>query len=234
MLSNLGHTIVDPVPSLFTFRIADNRLKDLAGVSVSHGEARIEGTKHAHEGPLLVTHHGLSGPGILKLSAWAARELAEVNYNFTIRVNWDARFDKESAIDYLIDFKQEHARKQVKTYSPFKMPHRLWVSLLQSLGTVAEATWASISLKQLDLIAEAAVRSYFDVSGKNTFKDEFVTAGGIELKEVDFKTMQSKRLPGVFFAGEVLNIDAVTGGFNFQAAWTTSWIAAAGMANREE
>lgn len=226
MMRKMGHHIVDPVPSLFTFNIADNRLEGLAGVSASNCEVRIEGTKFLAKGPVLITHWGVSGPGILRLSAWGARELASVNYDFMIRVNWDTRFSKETLVDFLKEWKSEHQKNQVKTFSAVKIPHRLWVSLIESIPKVGDLKWADVSNKHIDQIAEVICSSYFRVNGKSTFKDEFVTAGGIDLKEVDFKTMQSKLLPGLYFAGEVLDIDAITGGFNFQAAWTTGMVAA--------
>jgi predicted Rossmann fold flavoprotein len=226
----LGHTIVPAVPSLFTFNITDTRIDGLAGVSAQSCDVRILGTKFEADGPVLVTHWGLSGPGILRLSAWAARELAEVNYDFQIRINWDDRFTRESFIDFLKEWKQEHARNLVTAFSAAKVPHRLWVSLLSQVEGIDRLKWADVSNKQMEKIAEAICACYFQVKGKSTFKDEFVTAGGIELKEVDFKTMESKLFPGLYFAGEVLNIDAITGGFNFQAAWTTGWIAARAVA----
>lgn len=229
MLHALGHTIVEPVPSLFTFNIKDIRIEELAGVSAPACEVKIEGTKHRADGPVLVTHWGLSGPGVLKLSAGAARELAFANYDFNIRVNWDTRFTVDSCLDYLKEWKQEHIKQQVKAYSAIKVPHRLWCGILNNYPKLGDTKWADVSNKQLEQIAEACCASYFRVKGKSTFKEEFVTAGGVSLKEVDFKTMQSKVLKDVYFAGEVLDIDAVTGGFNFQAAWTTAYIAANGI-----
>lgn len=226
MLEKLGHTIVEPVPSLFTFNVKDNRIEGLSGVSSTNSEVKIEGTKHAASGPVLITHWGLSGPGILKLSAIAARELAYAKYDFNIRINWDTRFTVDSFIDFLKEWKQEHNKQQVKAFSAIKVPHRLWCGILNNYPKLLETKWADISNKQIEQLAQACCTSYFQVRGKSTFKEEFVTAGGVSLKEVDFKTMQSKILPSIYFAGEVLDIDAVTGGFNFQAAWTTAFIAA--------
>jgi predicted Rossmann fold flavoprotein len=226
MIQSKGHEIVKPVPSLFTFNIKDERIDGLAGVVAAQCEVKIEGTKYEETGPVLITHWGMSGPGILKLSARAARELASVNYNFNIRINWDTRFSRDSIMDYLKEWKQEHNKQLVKAYSPIKVPQRLWNALLIKEGKLLDTKWADVSNKQLEKIAEACCFSFFSVNGKSTFKEEFVTAGGVSLKEVDFRTMQSKLLPGIFFAGEVLDIDAVTGGFNFQAAWTTAYIAA--------
>ncbi len=226
MLQQMGHTIVEPVPSLFTFNIKDKRIDELAGVSAPACEVKIEGTKFSAAGPVLVTHWGLSGPGILKLSAVAARELAFAKYDFNIRVNWDTRFTKDTCLEFLKEWKQEHHKQQVKAFSAIKVPHRLWCGILNQNPKLLDTKWADVSNKQLEQIAEACCASYFNVKGKSTFKEEFVTAGGVSLKEVDFRTMESKVLPRVFFAGEVLDIDAVTGGFNFQAAWTTAYIAA--------
>jgi predicted Rossmann fold flavoprotein len=225
LIQSKGHEIMKPVPSLFTFNIKDERIDGLAGVVAAQCEVKIEGTKFEEFGPVLITHWGMSGPGILKLSARAARDLASVDYNFNIRINWDTRFSKESILDYLKEWKQDHSKQLVKAYSPIKVPQRLWQSLLIKEGRLSETKWADVSNKQMEKIAEACCFSFFNVKGKSTFKEEFVTAGGVSLKEVDFRTMQSKVLPGIYFAGEVLDIDAVTGGFNFQAAWTTAFIA---------
>lgn len=232
MVHQMGHDVIAQVPSLFTFNIKDPRIEGLAGVSAPACEVRIEGTKFSASGPVLVTHWGLSGPGILRLSAWAARELASVKYDFNIRVNWDTRFTKESCIDFLKEWKSEHLKAQVKAFSAVKMPHRLWLSMLSGIPKVLDMRWSDVSNKHIEQIAEAVCSSFFRVTGKSTYKDEFVTAGGIILKEVDFKTMRSKLLPDLYFAGEVLDIDAITGGFNFQAAWTTAFIAARDIAER--
>ncbi len=230
LIQKMGHTIIDAVPSLFTFNIKDQRIEGLAGVSSPHCEVRIEGTKFSATGPVLVTHWGLSGPGILRLSAWAARELSSVNYDFIIRVNWDTRFTKDSCLEFLKEWKTEHNKSQVKAFSAVKIPHRLWCSILNANPKILETRWADVSNKQLEQIAEAVCSTFLRVTGKSTFKEEFVTAGGVSLKEVDFKTMKSKLLPNLYFAGEVLDIDAITGGFNFQAAWTTAVIAARSIA----
>ena len=234
MVHHLGHDVIAQVPSLFTFNIKDPRIEGLAGVSAPACEVRIEGTKFSASGPVLVTHWGLSGPGILRLSAWAARELASVKYDFNIRVNWDTRYTKESCIDFLKEWKSEHPKAQVKAFSAVKMPHRLWLSILSGIPKVLDMRWSDVSNKHIEQIAEAVCSSFFRVTGKSTYKDEFVTAGGINLKEVDFKTMRSKLLPDLYFAGEVLDIDAITGGFNFQAAWTTAYIAALDIAERAQ
>jgi predicted Rossmann fold flavoprotein len=226
ILEDLGHTIVPPVPSLFTFNIRDARLKDLMGISASHCSVRIEGTRFSADGPVLITHWGLSGPGILKLSAWAARELHTSQYDFIVRVNWDNRYSSESFVEMLKEIRVEQSKTMVRTFSAARIPNRLWLSLLEPIEGLLDLKWGEVSNKHIDQIAEAIQKSYFRVQGKSTFKDEFVTAGGVDLKEIDFKAMQSKLHPRLYFAGEVLNIDAVTGGFNFQAAWTTAMLAA--------
>lgn len=226
LLEQLGHTIIPPVPSLFTFNIRDERLQDLMGISATHCTVRIEGTRFSADGPVLITHWGLSGPGILKLSAWAACELHASQYDFIVRVNWDNRFSGESFVEMLKEIRQEQSKTMVRTFSAARIPSRLWLSLLQAIPGLLDLKWGEVSNKHIEQIAEAVQKSYFRVQGKSTFKDEFVTAGGVDLKEVDFKGMQSKLHPGLYFAGEVLNIDAVTGGFNFQAAWTTAMLAA--------
>lgn len=232
MLESLGHQIVPPVPSLFTFNIRDTRITDLMGVSANHCSVRIEGTRYSADGPVLITHWGLSGPGILKLSAWAARELHASQYDFIARVNWDNRFSSESFIEMLKDIRTEQSKTMVRTFSAARIPNRLWLSLLEPISGLLDQKWGEVSNKEIDQMAEAIQKCYFRVQGKSTFKEEFVTAGGIDLKEVDFKGMQSKLHPTLYFAGEVLNVDAVTGGFNFQAAWTTAMLAAQHIAQQ--
>jgi predicted Rossmann fold flavoprotein len=202
------------------------------GISASHCTVRIEGTRYSADGPVLITHWGLSGPGILKLSAWAARELHTSQYDFIARVNWDNRFSSESFIEMLKDIRMEQSKTMVRTFSAARIPNRLWLSLLEPIEGLLDLKWGEVSNKQIDHIAEAIQKCYFRVQGKSTFKEEFVTAGGIDLKEVDFKGMQSKLHPTLYFAGEVLNVDAVTGGFNFQAAWTTAMLAAQHIAQQ--
>lgn len=229
LLANLGHHIVPPVPSLFTFNIKDPRLTDLLGVSVPVAEIQVEGQKLRSNGPLLITHWGLSGPAILKLSAWGARDLAALQYRFSIRVNWILG-KLEGTREELEDLKTEDGRKQVMANPQFGLAARLWKRLVQAAGIQEEKRWADLSKKEMQKLAEELTQGRFQVNGKSTFKEEFVTAGGVDLKEVDFKTFESKLFPGLYFAGEVLNIDAITGGFNFQAAWTGGWIAGEAMA----
>lgn len=225
MLSKLGHEIISPVPSLFTFNIKDSRIKDLMGVS-AFAKVKVKDSKLEANGPLLITHWGMSGPGILRLSAWGARELFDKNYQFTLQVNWLNEVDFDEAMDTLKELKQEHAKKAVSKKSPFEFPNRLWESLVLASGIDSETKWADLSKKQLTDLANQLTNGEFQVNGKSTFKEEFVTAGGINLKEINFKTMESKLHKNLFFAGEVVNIDAITGGFNFQNAWTSGFILA--------
>ncbi|MBA4318663.1 MAG: aminoacetone oxidase family FAD-binding enzyme [Flavobacterium sp.] len=225
MLQTFGHAIVNPVPSLFTFNIKDARIKELPGVSAIVS-VKVKDTKLTSTGPLLITHWGMSGPAILKMSAWGARILSEKNYQFTIFVNWLNDLDADDTEKILKDLKQEHAKKAVSKKSPFDFPNRLWESLVLASNIQEETKWADLSKIQLQNLANQLTNSSFQVNGKSTFKEEFVTAGGIDLKEINFKTMESKLHKNLFFAGEIVNIDAVTGGFNFQNAWTSGFILA--------
>ena len=225
MLQTFGHAIVNPVPSLFTFNVKDARIKELPGVSALVS-VKVKDTKLTSTGPLLITHWGMSGPAILKLSAWGARILFEKNYQFTIFVNWLNDVDTDDAEKILKDLKQEHAKKAVSKKSPFDLTNRLWESLVLASNISEDAKWADLSKMQLQNLANQLTNSSFQVNGKSTFKEEFVTAGGINLKEINFKNMESKLHENLFFAGEIMNIDAVTGGFNFQNAWTSGFIVA--------
>ncbi|PIY12675.1 MAG: aminoacetone oxidase family FAD-binding enzyme [Flexibacter sp. CG_4_10_14_3_um_filter_32_15] len=227
MLTDLGHSISNPVPSLFTMDIKnDARLKDLAGVSVSNGAVWAKDTKlNIENGAVLVTHWGLSAPAVLRLSAWGARELANKNYKFEMGINWIEDTQK-NALKILKAQREEWRKKQIGTLSPFDIPNRLWKKLVEAANIDLTTNWASLSNKELENLSNELTQGIFHVNGKSTYKDEFVTCGGISLSEVDFKTMESKILPNLYFTGEVLDIDAITGGFNFQAAWTTAWIAA--------
>ncbi|MCF8321965.1 MAG: NAD(P)/FAD-dependent oxidoreductase [Flavobacterium sp.] len=225
MLHTFGHAIVSPVPSLFTFNIKDARIKDLPGVS-ANVSLKVKDSKLETTGALLITHWGMSGPAILKLSAWGARILHDKNYQFTILVNWLPELDFESVEKKLKELKLEHAKKAVSKKSPFEITNRLWESLVHASQIETETKWADISKIQIQNLANQLTNASFQVNGKSTFKDEFVTAGGIDLKEINFKTMESKLHQNLFFAGEIVNIDAVTGGFNFQNAWTSGFIVA--------
>ena len=225
MLQNFGHAVVSPVPSLFTFNIKDPRITALPGVSALVS-VKVIGTKLESSGPLLITHWGMSGPAILKLSAWGARILFEKNYQFSIAINWLNDIDSDDAEKILKELKLEHAKKAVSKKSPFELTNRLWESLVMASGIDAETKWADLSKNQLQNLSHQLTNSIFNVNGKSTFKEEFVTAGGIDLKEINFKTMESKLHENLYFAGEIVNIDAVTGGYNFQNAWTSGFIVA--------
>lgn len=227
ILETLGHTIVPAVPSLFTFNIKDDRIKSLPGIAtVAEVKINIGDLSLTSAGPLLITHWGLSGPGILKLSAWGARELNKADYNFTIKVNWLPGVSSESIIEELKILKFDNAKQQVAKYTNFRIPKRLWQALVKASGVSTLNTWAELNKGQLQELGMQLTESVFSVKGKNTFKEEFVTAGGVDLKEVNFKTFESKIKENLFLAGEVLNIDAITGGFNFQNAWTGGMLAA--------
>ena len=226
MVEKLGLNIVQPVPSLFTFNIKDDRIKGLEGLSVEMASVAVVQTRLKTEGPLLITHWGMSGPGILRLSAWGARLLAEKQHQFEIEVNWTGNHAVATVIEDIQQVKRRHSKKQVTGNPLFNIPRRLW-ERLSGLVTQNKPmfNFADLSNKQIEQLAREIAAGRYRVTGKSTYKDEFVTAGGVDLNEIDFKTMQSKKLPGLYFAGETLDIDAITGGFNFQSAWTTGFIA---------
>ena len=230
MMQTFGHAIVSPVPSLFTFNIKDARITGLSGVA-ANVTVKVKDNKLTATGPLLITHWGMSGPAILKLSAWGARILHDKNYQFTIFVNWLNDVATEDAEKIVKELKQEHAKKAVSKKSPFDLPNRLWESLVLASSIESETKWADLSKIQLQNLAHQLTNSSFQVNGKSTFKEEFVTAGGIDLKEINFKTMESKVQENLYFAGEIVNIDAITGGFNFQNAWTSGFIVANAVAS---
>jgi predicted Rossmann fold flavoprotein len=235
MLEELGHGVELAVPSLFTFNIKDPRIEGLAGLSTpALVHLKLPGLKQKKalyaKGPLLITHWGLSGPAILKLSAWGARLLYGLDYNFTISVNFLPQYKHaQEVLEALHALKKKDPKKTLFKWVPFGLPKRLWQSLLMHLEIPSDLIWANITKSQLQSLSEGLSTSEFEVNGKSTFKEEFVTAGGIKLKEVSFTDAQSKKFPGLYFAGELLNIDAITGGFNFQNAWTTAYLAAKGM-----
>lgn len=232
MLTEKGHQIVTPVPSLFTFNIKDTRIKDLMGISVPNVTLKVKESKLKSNGPLLITHWGMSGPAILRLSAWGARELFDKNYQFTLQVNFLHEEVFDDVLVQLNELKLEHAKKTVVKKSPFDLTTRLWEQLVLASEITADAKWADLTKKQLVNLTNQLTNAEFKVNGKSTFKDEFVTAGGIDLKEIDFKTMQSKLFKNLYFTGEIMNVDAITGGFNFQNAWTSGFIAAQAIANK--
>ncbi|MEH6704603.1 MAG: NAD(P)/FAD-dependent oxidoreductase [Galbibacter orientalis] len=235
-LAALGHTIVSPVPSLFTFNIKDIRINGLMGLS-SPAEVKLidrknnpikleNGQKATAKGPLLITHWGMSGPAILKLSAWGARKLFEQNYQFKIQVNWLPTYNQEEVLSDLKELKTSEAKKLVFNTRPFEIPKRLWFKILEVSGITNLHKWAEVNKNQLQQLSQELTEATFDVNGKSTFKEEFVTAGGVDLKEINFKTYESKICKNMFLAGEVINVDAITGGFNFQNAWTGAYIVA--------
>lgn len=232
LLKQFNHTIENPVPSLFTFNIKDARIADLMGVTTEMVTVKIKGTSLKATGPLLITHWGMSGPAILRLSAWGARDLFDKSYQFTIQVNWlnEATFDE--VLEELQQFKIELAKKNILKKAPYPITNRLWEQLVLASDILIDGKWADLSKKQLVKLAEQLTQSQFVVNGKSTFKEEFVTAGGIYLKEINFKTMESKLIDNLYFTGEILNIDAITGGFNFQNAWTTGYLAAQAIASK--
>ena len=228
----LGHTIISPVPSLFTFNIKDARIKDLLGISVPNATVQLEDTNLEASGPLLITHWGMSGPAILKLSAFGARVLAEKNYEYQVQVNWLSR-PTHKIVNVLLNLKKKHSKKQVIVRSPFEeISKRLWERFVMATTIKTTFNWADVSHEQIDVLANQLTKSVFTAKGKSTFKEEFVTAGGVDLREINFKCFESKLHNNLFFVGEVLNIDAVTGGFNFQNAWTGGWLCAKALASR--
>jgi predicted Rossmann fold flavoprotein len=229
---NLGHKIEPAVPSLFTFNLRDPRLQGLAGVSVSNAQIKLGTGKNKLEqtGALLITHWGISGPTVLKLSAWGARVLFELKYHAPLQINWLPESNQEELKLKLSGLKQTHPQKKIVNYCPVELPKRLWQSLINYVAINPEKVWSEISNKELNKLVAEITQGQYEITGKGLFKEEFVTCGGVSLKEVNFKTMQSRKCPGLYFAGEILDIDGVTGGFNFQSAWTTSWLAGQAIA----
>ncbi len=224
-LRALGHTVVKPVPSLFTFNIPDFRLDGLQGLSVGNVVARINGHKLSQNGAVLITHWGLSGPAIIRLSAWLARQLHDHDYSFSVVINWSPRYNEETFRSFLLELKQESVKKVFSSYGLVDLPRRLWERFVSLARIDPEIRWRDLSKKQINLLVQEVINGTYTVRGKTTFKEEFVTAGGISLQEVDMGTMESKIQSGLYFAGEVLDIDGITGGFNFQAAWSTGYVA---------
>jgi predicted Rossmann fold flavoprotein len=229
-LKETGHTIVEPVPSLFTFNIPKHPLNELMGVSVSNAAIKIQQIKLKNSGPLLITHWGLSGPCVLKLSAWGARELHQLQYNFSISVNWLGDMKEEEVRNKIQETRYTSASKKISNTNLFQLPNRLWQFFLQQSEISDEMRWADLPAKAQNKLIQLLINHELNVQGKTTFKEEFVTAGGVSLKEVDANTMQSKLHKGLFFAGEILDADGITGGFNFQHAWTSGYIAANAIA----
>ncbi len=225
LAASMGHSLEPSVPSLFSFNIRHRLLEGLSGLSVERVATQVDGLRLREEGPVLVTHGGLSGPGILRLSAWGARELATRGHRFTLRLNFLPGSDPALVATTLASLRLGEPRKQVTTWNPFGLPARLWERLVEVAGLPAGVTWANLSAGQAQSLVGWLTAAELPVSGKSPNKEEFVTCGGVRLREVDFRTMESRVRPGLHLAGEVLDIDGVTGGFNFQAAWTTGWLA---------
>jgi predicted Rossmann fold flavoprotein len=229
LLQNAGHKIEKPVPSLFAFNINDSRIKDIPGISLKNVEVKIEGSKILATGDILITHRGISGPAVLRLSAWGARELHKKDYRFSVVINWINK-KTEDVKALLTEHRENNLNKIIISNPLFNVPLRLWEKLVLHAGCSETMKWQAASKVVLTHLAEELTGGCYNAAGKSTNKEEFVTCGGVNLKEVDFKTMQSRLFSNLYFAGEVLNIDAVTGGFNFQAAWTTAWIASESIA----
>ena len=235
----LGHKVIPTIPSLFTFNLKDPRLQDLAGVSVDKVKVRLlhQDKKNKQQleqtGALLITHWGISGPAVLKLSAWGARILQENNYRLPLEINWLPDLNSEIIRQKLLASKCHTPSRQITVSCPFPLPKRLWQRLVSIAGVGEQLRWAQLSKQALNKLVQELGKGEYEIRGKGVFKDEFVTCGGVSLKEVNFKTMESRICPGLHFAGEILDIDGVTGGFNFQSAWTTGWLAGKGMSNEE-
>ncbi len=229
-LSDLGLKIAKPLPSLFTFNVPDSDLKDLMGLSVNKGIVQVPGSKWKMDGPLLITHWGFSAPAVIKLSAWAAIDFFERSYQFPILLNWTG-LDEEEVRAQLNSFRESHTKKVVMGNQLFDIPSRLWLKLCEKAGISADQRYLDLPKKQFNKLVEMLVRTPYQVNGKTTFKEEFVTCGGVELSEINLKTFEAKNLPGLYLAGEVLNVDGVTGGFNFQHAWTSGYLAGTNAGN---
>jgi predicted Rossmann fold flavoprotein len=230
---SLGHTTVPPVPSLFSFHLSTPWLRSLPGVSIPDIEVSVSGTKLRERGPMLITHNGVSGPAVLRLSAWGARVLHGLAYHFILRVNWLPDLTEEAIRAQLQSLRQSNPNRLVMNSPLSPLPARLWEQLALAVGIDRETRWTTLSRAKAHELARVLNRTELEVNGKSLNKDEFVTCGGVSLREINFKTMESSITPGLYFAGELLDLDGVTGGFNFQAAWTTGWIAGHAMADRE-
>jgi predicted Rossmann fold flavoprotein len=228
-LEDAGHTIQSPVPSLFTFNMPKHPITELMGVSVGDATVKIAGSKVSAKGPLLITHWGMSGPAILKTSAIGARELAERNYEFRVLVNWLGEMQEDELRDMINELRREQGKQQVAGKCPFGLPKRLWEYLIQQCGVKDETRWGDLPAAMQNKLVEHLLRDGYDVKGKTTFKEEFVTCGGINLSEIDAHTMESRVVPGLYFAGELLDVDGITGGYNFQHAWSSGYVAASNM-----
>ncbi|MBS1947885.1 MAG: NAD(P)/FAD-dependent oxidoreductase [Bacteroidetes bacterium] len=222
----LGHHIIEPAPSLFTFNLPNNPVTKLMGVSVQDVHIKIVGSKTSGRGPVLITHWGLSGPAVLRSSAWGAKELASRNYEFGITLNWLPGYNEHTMKEEFRELRNQHGPQKIIKKNQFGLPQRLWQYFLQQSGITENMRWADLPAKPQNMLIQNLLGQHVEVKGKTVFKEEFVTAGGIELSEIDANTMQSKVVPNLFFAGEVMDVDGITGGFNFQHAWTSGFIAA--------
>jgi predicted Rossmann fold flavoprotein len=228
-LTSLGHTIASPVPSLFTFNMPKHPITQLMGVSVPMATVKIAGTKMQERGPVLITHWGLSGPAVLRTSAWGARELHERNYDFNIVINWLDDMSEADLRDELANIRKEQGKQFVAYKNPFELPKRLWEYMLDKCGVGEDIRWGDLPATAQNKLVETLIRDVYSIKGKTTYKEEFVTSGGIKLSEIDPQTMQSRIVPGLYFSGEIMDVDGITGGFNFQHAWSSGYIAAKSM-----
>ncbi|NCI45755.1 BaiN/RdsA family NAD(P)/FAD-dependent oxidoreductase [Sediminibacterium soli] len=226
-----GHSVEEPVPSLFTFNMPGHAITQLMGLSVEKATVKVNGTKLVEQGPLLITHWGMSGPVVLRLSAWGARQLAALGYQFSITVNWLSDYNEQSLREAWQSLREQYAAQKIGNKNPFGLPARLWTYLLQQAGIGEQLRWSDLPSKEQNQLIRQLTAQEFVVNGKTTFKDEFVTCGGIRLSEIDPNTMQSRIVPHLYFAGEVMDVDGITGGFNFQHAWTSGWLAAQSIAS---
>lgn len=226
----LGHEIVAPVPSLFTFNVAQNKITTLMGVAVEHASIQWKGNKHVEQGPLLITHWGISGPAAIKLSAWCAREMAAENYDGAIQINWVPMYNTQSLKMEWLNFRTDFGKREMGNKNPFGLPQRLWQYLLQEANILSGTKWADVKSAEQNSLIQLLTTYTLTIKGKTTFKEEFVTCGGVDIAGINASTMESKTCPGLHFAGEMMDIDGITGGFNFQHAWTSGWLAANHMA----
>ncbi len=225
-LLQMGHTIIDPVPSLFTFNVVEKNITTLMGVAVENATIQWKGTKWMERGPLLITHWGISGPAAIKLSAWCAREMAEANYEGAILINWTPEYNEQTLKMEWLNFRQDYGKREMGSKNPFDLPQRLWHYFLQASQIDLKTKWADLKNTSQQQLIQHLIRTTLNIKGKTTFKEEFVTCGGVDLKDIDSLTMESKMVAQLHFAGEMMDVDGVTGGFNFQHAWTSGWLAA--------
>jgi predicted Rossmann fold flavoprotein len=225
-LLQMGHTIIDPVPSLFTFNVVEKNITTLMGVAVENATIQWKGTKWMERGPLLITHWGISGPAAIKLSAWCAREMAEANYEGAILINWTPEYNEQTLKMEWLNFRQDYGKREMGSKNPFDLPQRLWHYFLQASQIDLKTKWADLKNTAQQQLIQQLTRTTLNIKGKTTFKEEFVTCGGVDLNDIDSLTMESKMVAQLHFAGEMMDVDGITGGFNFQHAWTSGWLAA--------